>query len=107
MHGPFTEATKLAILRSIDKYDRLGEQGVHDLLTHGRRDESGAWSPGAGLSNGQADLVCYFITSAKDSTSNKETLARIARFFVIMAMPKDDLDQLSAELERAGLIDES
>ncbi len=38
---------KLAVLRAIDKLDRLGIEGVRDLLGPGRRDESGDFTKGA------------------------------------------------------------
>ncbi|MDO9062309.1 MAG: HisS family protein, partial [Bradyrhizobium sp.] len=40
---------RLTVLRAIDKLDRLGIQGVRDLLGAGRRDESGDFTKGAGL----------------------------------------------------------
>ena len=42
---------KLTVLRAIDKLDRLGIQGVRALLGKGRKDESGDFTPGAGLSD--------------------------------------------------------
>ena len=44
----------LIVYRAVDKLDRLGPFGVFELLTIGRRDESGDWTPGAGLSLWQA-----------------------------------------------------
>ena len=41
---------RLTILRAIDKLDRLGVQGVELLLGQGRKDESGDFTKGAGLS---------------------------------------------------------
>ena len=38
-----------SVLRSIDKLDRLGPEGVRVLLGEGRRDESGDFTRGAGL----------------------------------------------------------
>ena len=43
------EHQKLAVLRAIDKLDRLGIEGVRELLGAGRRDESGDFTKGAGL----------------------------------------------------------
>lgn len=40
---------KLTVLRAIDKLDRLGWEGVSDLLGAGRLDESGAYTKGAEL----------------------------------------------------------
>jgi histidyl-tRNA synthetase len=51
-------ATRLAVLRAIDKLDRLGEQSVSLLLgKRGRTDESGDHTKGAGLSDEHAEIV--------------------------------------------------
>ncbi|SEK51532.1 histidine--tRNA ligase [Jannaschia helgolandensis] len=63
------------VLRTIDKFDRVGATGVKQLLTVGRKDESGAFIDGVGLTDSQADPVIAFLTS-KGSTS-KETLANL------------------------------
>ena len=47
--GVADEHQKLVVLRAIDKLDRLGIEGVRDLLGAGRRDESGDFTKGAGL----------------------------------------------------------
>src|SRR6476661_5691559 len=43
---------RLAVLRAIDKLDRLGMEGVRQLLGKGRKDESGDFTKGAGLDSG-------------------------------------------------------
>ncbi len=48
------------VLRAIDKLDRLGEEGVRALLGAGRKDESGDFTKGAGLSEQQVQLVISF-----------------------------------------------
>lgn len=53
--GPDSNATRLAVFRAMDKLDRLGVDGVIHLLGKGRKDESGDFTPGAGLSNVQID----------------------------------------------------
>ncbi|WP_442894138.1 histidine--tRNA ligase [Bradyrhizobium sp. AZCC 1721] len=50
---------RLAVLRAIDKLDRLGKDNVHLLLTSGRKDESGDFTKGAGLD----DLAAAYILS--------------------------------------------
>ncbi|THD73270.1 histidine--tRNA ligase [Thalassobius vesicularis] len=52
-----------AVLRTIDKFDKVGEQGVRELLTKGRLDASGAFIDGVGLSDDQAEPVIAFLTS--------------------------------------------
>ena len=44
------QQARLTALRAIDKYDRLGIKGVQELLAGGRKDESGDYTRGAGLS---------------------------------------------------------
>jgi histidyl-tRNA synthetase len=61
---------RLDTLRTLDKFDRLGEAGVLALLgSAGRKDESGAYTKGVGLSQGQCDLLIkgFFATSARFS----------------------------------------
>ncbi len=48
---------KLIVLRAIDKLDRLGVEGVRQLLGEGRKDESGDFTKGAGLSDAQASSL--------------------------------------------------
>jgi histidyl-tRNA synthetase len=55
--GPENAAKRLTVLRAIDKLDRLGERGVRDLLGPGRKDESGDFTRGAGLDEGQISAV--------------------------------------------------
>jgi len=49
------------VLRAIDKLDRLGADGVRDLLGVGRKDESGDFTTGAQLSADQTDIVMGFV----------------------------------------------
>jgi histidyl-tRNA synthetase len=55
------------VLRAIDKMDRLGDAGVRALLGAGRRDESGDFTKGAGLSAEQAEVVMGFTSARRDT----------------------------------------
>ena len=55
---------RLAVLRAVDKLDRLGIEGVTALLGKGRRDESGDFTKGAELSVEQIDEVLRFLAPA-------------------------------------------
>ncbi len=58
--GPKNAGRRLQVLRAIDKFDRLGDEGVKLLLGPGRKDESGDFTPGVGLSDEQIlRLVAY------------------------------------------------
>ncbi|MEP3844657.1 MAG: histidine--tRNA ligase [Paracoccaceae bacterium] len=69
------EAERGVVLRAIDKLDRLGPDGVRALLGDGRKDDSGDFTPGAGLTTAQADVVMGFM-DAKRATG-PETVARL------------------------------
>ncbi|MFP4406760.1 ATP phosphoribosyltransferase regulatory subunit, partial [Rhodosalinus sp.] len=50
-----------AVLRTIDKFDKVGEAGVRELLGEGRRDTSGAFIEGVGLANEQIDSILQYL----------------------------------------------
>ncbi|HZV20574.1 MAG TPA: histidine--tRNA ligase, partial [Hyphomicrobiales bacterium] len=60
--GILFPAQRLAVLRAVDKFDRLGLQGVEQLLGKGRKDESGDFTPGAELSQAQARTVLSLLS---------------------------------------------
>lgn len=51
LSGDASAEKRLTVLRAIDKLDRLGVEGVQLLLGPGRKDESGDFTKGAGLSD--------------------------------------------------------
>ncbi|KIC41935.1 histidine--tRNA ligase [Ruegeria sp. ANG-R] len=59
--GLADEAQRDAVLRTIDKFDKVGETGVRELLGKGRLDASGAYIDGVGLSEAQMQPVLGFI----------------------------------------------
>ncbi len=59
--GQANTGLHLTILRAIDKLDRLGTEGVRLLLGPGRKDESGDFTKGAGLSVQQIDFLLNFL----------------------------------------------
>ncbi len=54
------------VSRTVDKLDRLGPEGVRALLGEGRKDESGAFTKGAGLSPDQIAVVMGFVGAGDD-----------------------------------------
>mgnify|MGYP003303851215 CR=1 FL=1 len=63
------------MLRVIDKFDKVGVQGVEELLGSGRLDASGAYIDGVGLSKDQAAPVVSFLTAKGDT--NEKTLLNL------------------------------
>ena len=77
--GEENAGRRLKVMRAIDKLDRLGPNGVFQLLTTGRKDESGDFTKGAGLTTRpqttqpQADNLMRFLGFV--SHANKGYLA--------------------------------
>ncbi|MFI4997450.1 MAG: histidine--tRNA ligase, partial [Hyphomicrobiales bacterium] len=60
--GEENAGKRLQVMRAIDKYDRLGEEGVRALLGDGRKDESGDFTRGVGLDEKAIDRILDFAT---------------------------------------------
>ena len=58
--GDDNAGRRLIVLRAIDKLDRLGPDGVRQLLGDGRKDDSGDFTKGAGLSLQAIDTIMSF-----------------------------------------------
>jgi histidyl-tRNA synthetase len=56
------EDSKLTVMRALDKLDKFGPDGVKLLLGKGRKDDSGDFTKGAGLSDRQIDGILNFLT---------------------------------------------
>ena len=52
-----------AVLRAVDKLDRLGIDGVKELLLEGRQDKSGDFMQGVNLKDSQANEILDFISN--------------------------------------------
>ncbi len=92
-----------AILRTIDKFDKVGEVGVRDLLTKGRLDASGAYIDGVGLSEMQAAPVLAFLTSkAADVTGTLANLRAAIGDSKIGADGITELEQIGELLAAGG-----
>ena len=91
-----------AVLRTIDKFDKVGEVGVRDLLGKGRLDASGAYIDGVGLSSSQADPVMAFLTSKGQDT--EATLANLRAAVGASTVGQSGVDELEtmAALFQAG-----
>ncbi|MCX7836078.1 MAG: histidine--tRNA ligase [bacterium] len=57
------EVTTNDIFRSIDKIDKIGMDGVVQLLTSGRRDSSGDFTPGLQLSDQEVQSLVRYLTT--------------------------------------------
>jgi len=65
---------RLTVLRAIDKYDRLGVEGVIGLLQRGRKDESGDFTKGAELSDLQVHQLQSLLFTKFDNVKHAKSL---------------------------------
>jgi histidyl-tRNA synthetase len=91
------------VLRAIDKLDRLGVEGVTALLGPGRKDESGDFTKGAGLTAEQAHSVLAFVApDAKDEEEHLNQIAHLIRTSAIGAEGLNELEQIVKLLNASG-----
>ena len=60
---------RMTVLRAVDKLDRLGPQNVAELLGKGRKDESGDFTPGAGLAADAITAVLAFVGAGSENAT--------------------------------------
>ncbi len=105
--GADSAGQKLAVLRAVDKLDRLGVDGVRLLLGEGRLDESGDFTKGAGLKGKAIDSVLDFVQAGAGGRS--ATLDNIAKVVAGSAEGDEGLLELSridAALTSLGIADD-
>ena len=106
--GEANAGRRLAVLRAIDKLDRLGIEGVRALLGSGRKDESGDFTRGAGLDEPKANLVIACLRAG--GQDGKQKLKEVARYISrytretsdFLAQGIEELHSLLLMCERAG-----
>ena len=98
---------KLRVLRAMDKFDRLGLDGVRLLLGKGRKDESGDYTEGAQLADNEIERVLAFMSATAET--NAETCSRLSDLIggsAAGAVGVETLAEIAAQLASLGL-DES
>jgi histidyl-tRNA synthetase len=84
LDGDENVGKRLTVLRAIDKYDRLGREGVRALLGAGRKDESGDFTKGAGLDESQIRSVLSVVASSIEHYRPQEEM---------IGRPLEDMEQ--------------
>ena len=101
--GDAPSGQRLGVLRAIDKLDRVAVDGVRELLQQGRMDESGDYTDGAGLDDGQAETVLQFVQAgAEDRAEVCAKLARLVGASAVGAEGVDELRQIHDLLDATG-----
>ncbi|SEF59933.1 histidyl-tRNA synthetase [Thalassococcus halodurans] len=105
--GLTDDAQRDDVLRTIDKFDKVGESGVRELLGKGRLDASGAYIDGVGLSDDQAAPVLAFLTSGgKDAAETLSNLRAAIGRSAVGAEGVDELETIATLLDAQGYADD-
>ncbi|WP_075218059.1 histidine--tRNA ligase [Mongoliimonas terrestris] len=91
--GDAHAGTRLTVLRAIDKLDKIGPEGVRDLLGKGRLDPSGDFTKGAGLGEAEAALVLGFVDAGKPTLD--DTLAALRDLIRTSQTGLDGVEELA------------
>jgi histidyl-tRNA synthetase len=101
--GPEGDVRRLGVLRAMDKLDRLGVEGVGQLLGGGRKDESGDFTKGAGLAGKDIDRVLGFLSAGgSDRGGVCKALADLVRGSAVGEEGTAELLQIDSTLTAAG-----
>jgi histidyl-tRNA synthetase len=104
------EAKRAHVLRSVDKLDRIGLDGVRQLLGPGREDESGDYTLGVDLADDQIEQVLGFVSAgASDGVNPDERPKVLARLRDLVGDDEDgragvdELETIDALLSAMGI----
>ncbi len=90
-------------LRAIDKLDRVGRDGVTELLGKGRKDTSGDYTEGAGLDTKQIDIIHAYLDARSDSrTEVCDSLGKLVADSKIGCEGVEELRQIDSHLTDLG-----
>ncbi|HXW20410.1 MAG TPA: histidine--tRNA ligase, partial [Roseiarcus sp.] len=90
--GAGNAGQRLAVLRAFDKFDRLGLDGVRQLLGQGRKDESGDFTKGAGLTDDQVSASVVFLKTGGGASAKH----------ALYAEGRGEVDEILRLIEAAG-----
>jgi histidyl-tRNA synthetase len=112
--GEENAGQRLTVLRAIDKLDRLGVDGVKQLLGEGRKDESGDFTKGAGLGGEQIESLLSLMAPSVQAVRynddgsggahNLDTVRLLRANFqsVVYQQGLDELQAIGELVESAG-----
>lgn len=84
------------VLRTVDKLDRLGIEGVRELLGPGRRDETTVWTEGCKLTAAQIARIEEFLTARGEGDSRTAVCDRLLELVAESEIGREGVEELRA-----------
>jgi histidyl-tRNA synthetase len=103
--GEANEERRLMVLRAMDKFDRLGLQGVRQLLGTGRKDESGDFTKGAGLDAASIETILSIFETVEDSEDKVSQIDLRLRDSKIGQEGRKELEEIGSLVSASGYND--
>jgi histidyl-tRNA synthetase len=97
---------RLTVLRAVDKFDRLGDHGVRQLLAEGRKDESGDFTKGAGLDARAIETIMSVFEPAADADDKIAQIDLRLKNSRIGQEGSAELEAIKTLVEAAGYSDD-
>ncbi len=92
--GIQTEKEEQNILRIIDKYDKIGLNGLKDELGKERIDDSGAVIKGLNLEQQIIDTIIAFLEMFEDTTKRSEIIEKLVSYLGETEIGKEGVEEL-------------
>src|SRR6201995_3384883 len=102
LQGDELAGRRLTVLRAMDKYDRLGDHGVRQLLTTGRKDESGDFTKGAELDPTSVDTIMSVFEPVADMQEKIAQIDLRLRDSQIGQQGRNELEEIGKLVAAAG-----
>jgi histidyl-tRNA synthetase len=96
---------RLTVLRAMDKFDRLGDHGVRQLLAEGRKDESGDFTKGAGLDAPAIETIMSVFEPVADADNKIAQIDLRLKNSRIGQEGRAELEAIKSLVEAAGYPD--
>jgi histidyl-tRNA synthetase len=96
---------RLTVLRAMDKFDRLGDFGVRQLLGEGRKDESGDFTKGAGLTAAAIETIMSAFEPVSDAGEKIAQLDLRLTGSQIGEQGRKELEEIAALTAKSGFSD--
>jgi histidyl-tRNA synthetase len=103
--GAANEAKRLTVLRAMDKFDRLGDAGVRQLLGKGRKDDSGDFTKGAELDAASIETIMSVFEPVADVQEKIAELKVRLRDSAVGQGGRKELEDIASLVASAGYND--
>jgi len=103
--GTEYQSQRLIVLRAMDKFDRLGEAGVRQLLGGGRKDESGDFTKGAGLEELAIETIMSVFEAVDDAEEKIAQIDLRLRGSKVGQQGREELEQIAKLVAATGYND--